>query len=158
MQLIAPHKFVRDAAATQDGRVLRRYRRRWKVERLFAWLHNFRRTVIRWAFFSRSIDRYSEDSEAYSGRAEALWYTGRLQDAIRDYSRALESKPTNIMSFMCFERCVRRSLEPGDKLRDSRAKSRRTCQAVANKPYVLLAKAAAERVGSSSRAAHISAR
>src|SRR6267154_3731966 len=47
VQLIAPHKFVRVAAATQDGRVLRRYRRRWKVERLFAWLHNFRRTVIR---------------------------------------------------------------------------------------------------------------
>ncbi len=48
VQLIAPHKFVRVAAATQDGRVLRRYRRRWKVDRLFAWLHNFRRTVIRW--------------------------------------------------------------------------------------------------------------
>jgi Tfp pilus assembly protein PilF len=50
------------------------------------------------AFFSRYIDRYSEDSEAYSGRAEALWYMGRLQDAIRDYSRALELKPNNIMS------------------------------------------------------------
>jgi tetratricopeptide (TPR) repeat protein len=36
------------------------------------------------AFFSGYIDRYSEDSEAYRGRAEALWYTGRLQDAIRD--------------------------------------------------------------------------
>jgi transposase len=32
----------------QDGRPLRRYRRRWKVERLFAWLHNFRRLVVRW--------------------------------------------------------------------------------------------------------------
>ena len=47
VQLIAPHKFVRVAAATQDGRVLRR----WKVERLFAWLHNFRRTVIRWEYY-----------------------------------------------------------------------------------------------------------
>ena len=28
VQLIAPHKFVRVAAATQDGRALRRYRRR----------------------------------------------------------------------------------------------------------------------------------
>lgn len=28
---------------TQDGRSLRRYRRRWKVERLVAWLGNFRR-------------------------------------------------------------------------------------------------------------------
>ena len=50
VQLIAPQKFVRVAPATQDGRVLRRYRRRWKVERLFAWLHNFRRIVIRWDY------------------------------------------------------------------------------------------------------------
>jgi transposase len=29
---------------------LRRYCRRWKIERLFAWLHNFRRLVIRWEY------------------------------------------------------------------------------------------------------------
>ena len=29
--------------------MLRRYRRRWKVERLFAWLHNYRRIVTRLA-------------------------------------------------------------------------------------------------------------
>ena len=33
---------------TQDGRPLRRYRRRWKIERLFAWLQNFRRLTVRW--------------------------------------------------------------------------------------------------------------
>ncbi len=33
---------------SQDGRPLRRYKRRWRVERLFAWLHNFRRLVVRW--------------------------------------------------------------------------------------------------------------
>jgi transposase len=27
---------------------LRRYRRRWKIERLFAWLQNFRRLTVRW--------------------------------------------------------------------------------------------------------------
>jgi transposase len=32
---------------TQDGRSLRRYCRRWKVERLFAWLQNFRRLITR---------------------------------------------------------------------------------------------------------------
>src|SRR5208282_4781811 len=48
VQLIAPHNSTRSRKATQDGRVLRRYRRRWKIERLFAWLHNFRRVVIRW--------------------------------------------------------------------------------------------------------------
>ena len=42
VELIAPHKKNRSKAKTQDGRVFRRYRRRWKIERLFAWLHNFR--------------------------------------------------------------------------------------------------------------------
>jgi len=49
-------------------------------------------------FFSKYISRYPEDSAAYCGRASALWYTGRLQEAIRDYSRALELKPTDILS------------------------------------------------------------
>ena len=39
-----PHRRRR----TQDGRALRRTRRRWKIERLFAWYHNFRRVVTRW--------------------------------------------------------------------------------------------------------------
>ena len=55
VQLIAPHKFVRTAPATQDGRRLRRYRRRWKIERLFAWLHNFRRIVIRWEYYPENF-------------------------------------------------------------------------------------------------------
>jgi transposase len=49
-ELIAPHKGNRKKPKTQDGRALRRYRRRWKVERLFSWLHNFRRLVTRWEF------------------------------------------------------------------------------------------------------------
>jgi transposase len=48
VDLIAPHKDNRIRAATQDGRSLRRYRRRWVVERFFAWLHNSRRLVTRW--------------------------------------------------------------------------------------------------------------
>jgi transposase len=47
VQLIAPHKSNRKKPATQDGRPLRRYKRRWKVERLFAWLQNFRRIQVR---------------------------------------------------------------------------------------------------------------
>ena len=46
---IAPHRGQR-RTPTQDGRRLRRYRRRWRVERLFAWLHHFRRLVIRWEY------------------------------------------------------------------------------------------------------------
>ncbi len=41
IQLIAPYRVNRTKPATQDGRPLRRFRRRWKVERLFAWLQNF---------------------------------------------------------------------------------------------------------------------
>jgi transposase len=35
----------------QDRRKLRRYKRRWKVERLFAWLQNFRRLVTRYEHY-----------------------------------------------------------------------------------------------------------
>ncbi|WP_426755272.1 transposase [Myxococcus sp. Y35] len=47
VKLIAPHRQGRKTKP-QDGRELRRYRRRWKVERLFAWLQNFRRVVTRY--------------------------------------------------------------------------------------------------------------
>jgi transposase len=50
IDLVAPHKENRRKAVTQDGRVLRRFCRRWKVERFFAWLHNFRRLVTRWEY------------------------------------------------------------------------------------------------------------
>jgi transposase len=48
IELVAPHKGNRKKAAIQDGRPLRRYRRCWKVERLFAWLQNYRRLVVRY--------------------------------------------------------------------------------------------------------------
>ena len=48
--LICPHKQGRKRPATQDGRKLRRYRRRWKVERSISWLHNFRRLVTRYEY------------------------------------------------------------------------------------------------------------
>jgi transposase len=48
VKLISPHRAGRRRPTTQDGRELRRYRHRWKVERLFAWLLWFRRIVTRW--------------------------------------------------------------------------------------------------------------
>jgi transposase len=48
IELICPHRKNRTKAPRQDGRKLRRYKRRWKVERTFAWLGNFRRLVVRW--------------------------------------------------------------------------------------------------------------
>ena len=47
IEMIAPHRRGRKKPKTQDGRVLRRYHRRWKAERLFAWLQNFRRILTR---------------------------------------------------------------------------------------------------------------
>jgi transposase len=47
IELIARHGPQR-VNFTQDGRVARRVRRRWKIERLFAWFHNYRRVVTRW--------------------------------------------------------------------------------------------------------------
>ena len=41
--------------APQDGRVLRRYEKRWIVERSIAWLGNFRRLVVR---YDRSLTIY----------------------------------------------------------------------------------------------------
>jgi transposase len=55
IQMIAPHKSNRKKPVTQDGRPLRRYKKRWKIERLFAWLHNFRRIQVR---HDRSLNNY----------------------------------------------------------------------------------------------------
>jgi transposase len=48
IDLIVPHRKNRTKSKKQDGRKLRRYRKRWKVERTFAWLGNFRRLVVRY--------------------------------------------------------------------------------------------------------------
>ena len=49
IEMIAPHRRNRKLEnITQDGRALRRYGRRWKVERTISWIQNFRRLCIRW--------------------------------------------------------------------------------------------------------------
>jgi transposase len=55
MQLIVPHRQNRRAPSRNDGRTLRRHRKRWKVERTFAWLGNYRRLVVG---CDRSLKRY----------------------------------------------------------------------------------------------------
>lgn len=55
IELIAPHRSPRTKTITQDGRALRRYPRRWKIERLFAWLHNYRRLVTRWEYHAANF-------------------------------------------------------------------------------------------------------
>jgi transposase len=53
--LVAPHRRNRKRPPTADGRRLRRYKRRWIVERTFAWVHSYRRVVTR---FERRVDLY----------------------------------------------------------------------------------------------------
>ena len=55
IERIAPHNVGRVNPPTQDGRPLRRYRRRWKIERFFAWLHNSRRLVTRWEYYAENF-------------------------------------------------------------------------------------------------------
>ena len=56
IEMVSPHH-PRRRRKTQDGRKLRRYKRRWKVERLFSWIFRFRRLVT----------RYEEKAENYLG-------------------------------------------------------------------------------------------
>jgi transposase len=56
IEMIAPHRRNRRKPKTQDGRKLRRYKRRWKVERYFAWLGNFRKLVVR---YERHVDNFA---------------------------------------------------------------------------------------------------
>jgi transposase len=56
IEVIAPHRRNR-RNSTQDRRRLRRYRRRWKIERLFAWLQNFRRLELERGISGRALSR-----------------------------------------------------------------------------------------------------
>lgn len=74
IEMIAPHRRNRKRKATQDGRPLRRYHRRWKIERLFAWLNAFKRTMARW-------DRFHENFTAFVHLAFSMIL---LRKVIRD--------------------------------------------------------------------------
>jgi len=45
---IIPARVNNRVATHQDGRQLRRYRKRWIIERTNSWLQNFRRLVVRY--------------------------------------------------------------------------------------------------------------
>lgn len=53
--LVARHRRNRVKPPTSDAQACRRLRRRWIVERTFAWLHSFRRVVTR---FERLVEHY----------------------------------------------------------------------------------------------------
>jgi len=52
-RLLSPHRRGRVRPPRNDGRRMRRYRRRYVVERTFAWRHGYRRVVTR---FERLAD------------------------------------------------------------------------------------------------------
>jgi transposase len=56
-EMISPNRQSR-RVPTQDGRPLRRYIRRWKVERLWAWLFNFRRLVVRYEYHAENFQGF----------------------------------------------------------------------------------------------------
>jgi hypothetical protein len=87
LSIIAP-PFIRRSNRknrTQDVRHLRRHRRRWRVERLCAWLQNFRRLLVRheyhhanflvwsdWALSSSCCATYETASSVLPARTERL--------------------------------------------------------------------------------------
>ena len=67
IELIAPKRGgKRPSRRKQDGRALRRYKRRWKIERLFAWLKRWRRLAARCAGEWRS--QHAEARTRQGGR------------------------------------------------------------------------------------------
>ena len=46
--LLSPHRRGRKKPSLNDGREMRRYRKRYKIERTFAWLGNYRRLLVRY--------------------------------------------------------------------------------------------------------------
>lgn len=55
IRMIAPHRRNRRKLRTQDGRRLRRYQRRWLVERFFSWIQWHRRILIRWEYYVQNF-------------------------------------------------------------------------------------------------------
>jgi len=55
IEMISPHKRNRVKPRTQDGRRLRRYERRWLVERFFAWIQWQRRLLVRWEYYAENF-------------------------------------------------------------------------------------------------------
>lgn len=60
IEMIAPNRENR--SQTQDGRPLRRYKRRRVEERLLAWLRWFRRPVTRYEFHAKKSSAWSNSA------------------------------------------------------------------------------------------------
>jgi transposase len=47
VEMVSPHRKNRVRPATQEEGPLEAYKERWRIERLFAWLQNHRRVLVR---------------------------------------------------------------------------------------------------------------
>jgi transposase len=56
IRMISPNRT--GTRRTQDGRELRRYKRRWKIERMFAWLGFSRRLVVRYEVYASNFEAF----------------------------------------------------------------------------------------------------
>lgn len=63
--MISPNRSNRKQK-TQGGRPLRRYRRRWKIERVFAWMQNYRRLVSRWEYHINIYEMRSSHRKSHA--------------------------------------------------------------------------------------------
>jgi transposase len=57
-ELLSPHRKGRKRPPVNDGRRMRRYRRRYVVERTFAWLKSFRRVATRFEYKVHLFDGF----------------------------------------------------------------------------------------------------
>jgi transposase len=57
-RLLAPHRKNRKRPSRNDGRRMRRYRRRYVVERTFGWLHSYRRLLVRHEYYAFLYDGF----------------------------------------------------------------------------------------------------
>ena len=58
LRLLAPHRKNRKRPGRNDGRRMRRYKRRYIIERTFGWLHWFRRLLVRHEYYSHLYDGF----------------------------------------------------------------------------------------------------
>ena len=58
IEQITPHRKGRRKPSRQDGRSLRRYRHRWKIERTISWLGFQRRLLVRYEYYPHLFEGF----------------------------------------------------------------------------------------------------
>ncbi len=58
IEQVTPHRDGRKKESMQDGRSLRRYKHRWKVERTISWLGNYRRVLVRHEYYAHLFEGF----------------------------------------------------------------------------------------------------